>query len=68
MHSAGLKIVAIGAHTGDPLELCGGTLAKHVRRGDDAEAEPLRRLSDVVAELGGADDCACDRSASNAQS
>lgn len=31
-----LRILAVGAHPADPVERAGGTLAKHVARGDDA--------------------------------
>lgn len=31
-----LRIMAIGAHPGDSIERAGGTVAKHVERGDDA--------------------------------
>ena len=47
MDSTRRKIVAIGAHTGDPLELCGGTLAKHVRRGDDVAIVALTGHDDT---------------------
>jgi len=42
-----LKILAIGAHTGDPLESCGGTLAKHVSRGDDVAVVALTGHDDA---------------------
>jgi len=39
-----LRILMIGAHTGDPIELCGGTLAKHARRGDEVAIVALTGL------------------------